>query len=104
MRLSVGTLQPLGRERHLPEDGSGLYHGEGELTSIRGNPEYPDLAPLEKEEPLRAVLRSEEDLTPLKTSVRKLAVEALYLLFRERFEDIHKGEEPDPLGVRLRQR
>jgi hypothetical protein len=35
--------------------------------------------------------------------VRKLAIEALYLLLGERFEDIDHGEEPDPLRARLRQ-
>jgi hypothetical protein len=36
--------------------------------------------------------------------VGKLAVEARYVIFGERFEDVHKGEESDPLPLRLCQR
>jgi hypothetical protein len=51
----------------------------------------------EHEQPLAAVLWRVEDLARLKMDVWQLAVEVLYLLGRERFEDIHQREEPYPL-------
>jgi hypothetical protein len=35
-----------------------------------------------------------EDLARLEVNIGELAVEPRYLLFRERFEDVHQGKQP----------
>src|SRR5215216_998493 len=75
--LRVGLPELLGGQSHLPEDRTGLNHGQSELPPL---PEH--------EEPLTVILGGVEDLRGLEMNIGKLAVELLYLLRRERLEDV----------------
>src|SRR5215210_3323047 len=67
-RLGVGSLQPLGGERHLSEYRPGLHEGLGILPPVCGrvNAHPP---PLEDEELLASVIGGVEDLTFLEVVV-----------------------------------
>src|SRR5215213_2325299 len=91
--LRVRVLKPLGSERHLSEHRPGSHDRKGELPPIRTHTvdSHPPL--LEHEEHLATLLRGVEDLGPLKMSVRDEDAEFLYLLARERLQDVHHREE-----------
>src|SRR5215208_5207253 len=90
--LGVGSLQPLGRERHLSEYCPGLHDGLGKLPSVCGrvNAHPP---PLEDEELLAGVIGSVEDLTCLEVVVRTPTSQLLQLLIRKRLQDVHGAKE-----------
>src|SRR5215217_156814 len=71
--LRVCVLEALGRQRHLPEDGSCAHDRECKLAPVRSNAVDPNLPLLEHKERLAALLWGVQQLAPLIMGVRYTA-------------------------------